>query len=253
MKKYIVIPARFASTRFPAKPLFQIKGHSLLSWVLLRVKKLSPEYTILVATDHMDIFSEAQKMNILAIMTDSDLASGTDRIAQALERSQFKLEDNDLVFNIQGDEPLIETKWIENMTQIMTTQSEKNEKPPQMSTLAHSIQSKEELENLNSVKVILNQKNEAIYFSRFAIPHSRSEKMGIVALKHIGVYGYTYQFLKKFCFSPVSLLEQAESLEQLRALDMGAKITVLQVEKGTQGVDVPEDVIKIEKLLNWNE
>lgn len=243
MRKVIVIPARFASTRFPGKPLFQINGRSLLAWVIHRVQALQGEFEILVATDHKGIFSEAQSLGVKTVMTDSDLQSGTDRIAQAVERSQMNLSADDLVINVQGDEPLIQIEWLRQLASVMQVQN------CNMATLAHPITSQEELENKNAVKVVVNKLQQAIYFSRFAIPHSRSEQMGILAKKHIGVYAYRYSFLKLFCQTPVSTLELAESLEQLRALDLGERILVLSVPHGIQGVDVPEDVDKIKHLL----
>lgn len=250
MKKYIVIPARYASTRFPGKPLFEIKGHTLLAWVLHRLQPLKNEYQILVATDHAGIFAEAEKMKVAAVMTDSNLQSGTDRIAQALQKSGFILNDEDLVFNVQGDEPLIKVEWIRQLTEVMSVKSSGRQLPV-MGTLAHPIHELKELENKNAVKVIVNKMNEAIYFSRFAIPHSRSQEQGIIPLKHIGVYAYRYSFLKEFCSTPPSSIELAESLEQLRALDLGQKIQVLQVQQGIQGVDAPEDVSKVEPHLQW--
>lgn len=251
MKKYIVIPARYASTRFPGKPLFEIKGHTLLAWVLNRLQDLKNEFQILVATDHADIFAEAEKMQVAAVMTDSNLQSGTDRIAQALQKSDFILKDEDLVLNVQGDEPLVQVEWIRQLAELMSVKFTGRDLPV-MGTLAHPLHDQKELENKNSVKVIVNKMNEAIYFSRFAIPHSRSQDQGIIALKHIGVYAYRYSFLKEFCKTPPSSIELAESLEQLRALDLGQRIQVLQVEQGIQGVDVPEDVSKVEPYLKWS-
>lgn len=244
MKTWVVIPARFGSTRFPGKPLVKVAGVPLLQHVVQKVRKAKNVDEVLVATDHPEIEALCKSLNVSVVQTDSGLTSGTDRIYQALTRSGAKIQPDDLVINVQGDEPLIPEAWVEGLAEAF----KKNSKL-QMGTLAHPL-TWEELENLNSVKVICDDNQLALYFSRYPIPHSR-EKKGErpVSMKHIGVYGYRYSVLKKFCETAPSPLEISESLEQLRALQMGVRIYVMKVAGAIQGVDVPEDVQKVETIL----
>lgn len=241
MKTWVVIPARYASTRFPGKPLAMILGLPLLQRVVERAREIRGLAGIMVATDDQRIFDLAKSLDgVQVAMTDVSHNTGTDRILQAIENT-----DCDLVINLQGDEPLINPKWIENLIQLFEKQADLN-----MATLAHPIR-EEELNSLNAVKVILNQNQEAIYFSRFAIPFSRSPYAASQKLvyKHIGIYAFRKSFLKKFCSIPQSELEKAESLEQLRAVEKGERIKVLLVEGASVGVDVPEDVQRVEALI----
>lgn len=243
MNFWAVVPSRYGSTRFPGKPLALIAGVSLLQRVVEQIRQASGLKKILVATDNSEIQKLCEKINVDSVMTDSELVSGTDRIYQAVLRTNQKLNSDDVVINIQGDEPLIPPQWIEKMISLFQTDSK-----IQILTLAHPI-SLEELENPNSVKVVLNNQNQALYFSRFPIPHSREKMAQPLSLKHVGIYGYKWSALEKFCQSPASQLEKAESLEQLRAMDIGIPIHVMKVEGSIQGVDSPEDVSKVEKIL----
>jgi 3-deoxy-manno-octulosonate cytidylyltransferase (CMP-KDO synthetase) len=174
------------------------------------------------------------------VMTDSACPTGTDRIFAATHNLNF-----DIILNIQGDEPLIDQNYIDPLAQALVQDSTLD-----MATLAHPLEAVD-VENKNAVKVITNQNSEAIYFSRFAIPYSRENfnAGSRAALKHIGLYAYTRSFLQKFCSTSPTELEKLESLEQLRALYLGARIKVIQVEKPTYGVDTPEDLRKLEALL----
>lgn len=243
MKFWAVIPSRFGSTRFPGKPLAMIAGMPLLQRVVEQVRKAADLKRIIVATDNPSIQSLCQKINVDVVMTDTELVSGTDRIYQAVQKSDQKLNPDDVVINIQGDEPLIPPRWIEKMIAEF-----QRERKIQILTLAHEITA-EELENPNSVKVVVNSESQALYFSRFPIPHSREKMKKPLSLKHVGIYGYRWSALEKFCKAPACDLEKAESLEQLRAMHLGIPIHVLQVEGSIQGVDVPEDVIKVENIL----
>ena len=243
MSVFVVIPARYGSTRFPGKPLYPILGVPLLERVLQQVKKIKKKATFLVATDDQRICELAKKSNIQGVMTDESLQSGTDRIYQALVKSGNQLNENDLVINVQGDEPLIPPQWIDILIQVLEEETSSD-----MATLAHPI-SWEELENQNSVKVVLDKNEKALYFSRYPIPHSRQKGQQPVSLKHIGIYAYRFKTLKNFCAQKPSPLELSESLEQLRAMEMGYSIRVIQVEGAIQGVDVPEDVKKVELIL----
>lgn len=241
MKTWVVIPARYASTRFPGKPLVNISGKPLLQRVVERAKSIRGLAGIMVATDDQRIFELARGFQgVQVAMTDVAHNTGTDRILQAIENVEC-----DLVINLQGDEPLINPKWIEDLIQIFNRQPHLN-----MATLAHPID-EVEFQSPNAVKVILNQNSEAIYFSRFAIPFSRAPftRDQKLVYKHVGIYAYRKSFLKSFCASPQGGLEKAESLEQLRAVEKGERIKVLLVEGASIGVDVPEDVARVETLI----
>jgi 3-deoxy-manno-octulosonate cytidylyltransferase (CMP-KDO synthetase) len=245
MKFIGVIPARYASTRFPAKPLALLHGKPMIQWVIEGARKSKLLNDVIVATDHDKIRKAAEAVGAKVVMTDSNLPSGTDRIFAATKDLNF-----DVVINIQGDEPLVSGELIDNLAKLFERDTK-----PDMATLAHPI-SLEELESQNAVKVVLNQQDEALYFSRYAIPYSRVSGAKAAqlsgCLKHIGMYAYTKTFLKEFCEAPPAEIETAESLEQLRALYLGAKIKVLKVKEASLGVDTPEDLAKIEKLLKGN-
>lgn len=241
MKVIGVIPARYGSTRFPGKPLALVAGKPLLQWVIEGSEKSTLIDKIIVAADDEKILKLAEDCGIDGVMTDSDLPSGTDRIWAALKDEQF-----DIAVNIQGDEPLITGAILDTLVQSMIDNPNS-----EMATLGHPFKTLKDMENPNAVKIILNQNNEAIYFSRFAIPYSRNKEFSqSVSLQHVGLYGYRRAFLKKFCETPAHPIEIGEGLEQLRALYLGAKIQVSSVEYETRGVDSPEDVLIVEgKLL----
>ncbi|MES3036541.1 MAG: 3-deoxy-manno-octulosonate cytidylyltransferase [Bdellovibrionota bacterium] len=236
-----MIPARYGSTRFPGKPLVSLAGKPLIQWVIEGARTSQKLTEIIVATDHDGIAKAARDVGCRAVMTDSNLPSGSDRIYQAI-----KDLDCDVVINIQGDEPLINKSWIDPVVDVFT-------KDPKalMATMAHPL-SEEDFNSPNSVKVILDENSDAIYFSRFQIPFSKEKPSSFPTtdvLKHVGIYGYRKSFLKDFCSHKVTHLERAESLEQLRALAMGAKIRVVPTTHATMGVDTPEDLIKVEKII----
>ncbi|WP_413558461.1 3-deoxy-manno-octulosonate cytidylyltransferase [Bdellovibrio sp. HCB209] len=243
MKIVGVIPARFASTRFPGKPLAMLQGRPMIQWTIEGAKKSKLLSDVIVATDDNLIKEAAEAVGVKVVMTDSSLPSGSDRIHAAI-----KNVDCDVVVNIQGDEPLVTGELIDRLAQVFV-----DEPKMDMATLAHPI-SEEELQNPNSVKVVLNVKDEALYFSRFAMPYSRvkASELGDYSgcFKHIGMYAYSKKFLKEFCEAPQALIEKAESLEQLRALYLGAKIKVVKVKEASIGVDTPEDLEKLEKVLS---
>ena len=240
MNVYGVIPARFASTRFPGKPLKMINGQPLLSWVIQASKKSQKIQKIVVATDDRRIADLAVKEGVEVAMTDSDLATGTDRVWKAIEHKNLEV-----VINIQGDEPLIQSSLLDSLVGCF-----ENDSGLQMATLGRKLDA-EALESPNTAKIILNKNDEAIYFSRFAIPYSRDKSDTSLsgALKHIGLYAYRKNFLESFCQQPPVAIELAEGLEQLRALYLGAKIKVLRVDSESWGVDTPDDVQKIEKIM----
>lgn len=244
MKIVGIIPARFASTRFPGKPLRLLNGKPLIQWVTEVAARCSSLTDFYVATDHEGIADLCKKINVKFVMTSSEAATGTDRVFEAGQVLKKNGVQFDAVINIQGDEPLLPVEYIDLLAQAFV-----KEPNLQMATLAHPL-SEEDVENKNAVKVLIDQIGYAIYFSRFPIPFSREKYVPTPSVqKHVGLYGFSLDFLNRFCQQPQSLIEKSESLEQLRALDMGVKIKVMSVEKPTHGVDTPEDLEKIEKLL----
>jgi len=239
-----LIPARYASTRFPGKPLHLIAGKPLLQHVVERCQLAKSLSNVIVATDDARIRDVAQKFCRVE-MTRPDHRSGSDRIAEVAARCAC-----DAVVNIQGDEPLIDPAAIDAVAAALA----QNE----MSTAATSIRNPAEYDNPNVVKVVVNSARRALYFSRRTIPYlrdaaSRSSAEQLAAfpfLKHLGVYGYRRETLLRLVRFPVSPLEAAEKLEQLRALENGMQIAVVPVEHDSVGVDTPEDVARVEALLS---
>jgi len=237
-----IIPARFASTRFPGKPLALIAGKPLLQRVVEQCEKAKSLSEIIVATDDTRILEVAQNFCRVE-MTLPNHPSGSDRIAEVAERISC-----DAVVNIQGDEPLIDPAVIDMVANALA----QNE----MSTAATRVKNPAELDNPNVVKVVVNAAGRALYFSRRTIPYLReaasgsSEQLAAFAfLKHLGIYGYRRETLLRLVKFPVSPLENAEKLEQLRALENGIQIAVVKVDYDSIGVDAPEDVARVEKLL----
>lgn len=243
MKIVGVIPARFGSSRFPGKPLVNLKGRPLIQWTIEGAKKSKLLSEVIVATDDERIKAAAEAVGVKVVMTESELPTGSDRIHAAIKNVSC-----DVVVNIQGDEPLVTGELIDRLAQVFL-----DEPSMDMATLAHPI-SEEELLSPNAVKVVMNHKDEALYFSRYAIPYSRHKASEMASyegcLKHIGMYAYSKNFLKQFCEAPPAFIEKAESLEQLRALYLGAKIKVIRVKEASIGVDTPEDLAKLEILLS---
>lgn len=240
MKAIGVIPARYASTRFPGKPLKTIAGKPLLQWTIegARESKLLEE--IWVATDHPEIEKLVKSLGVKCVMTESDLPTGSDRVYAAIKDA-----DVDVVVNIQGDEPLITGPLLDQLAEPMLS-----DQLLEMATLGRDFKPGD-LESKTTAKIVLNAKGEALYFSRFPIPYSRVDapNKGAIGLKHIGLYAFRKSFLSRFCAQSPTPLELAEGLEQLRALYLGARIKVVKVDHESWGVDTPEDVAKVESLL----
>lgn len=236
-----VIPSRFGASRFPGKPLAKINDKEMILHVLAGAKSSKLMSELFVATDDERIAQVVKDHGGQVLMTPADCPTGSDRIWAAVKDKNF-----DIVVNIQGDEPLVTGELIDSLVEPLL-----KDRGVEMGTLAHPL-SREELVSENSVKVIVNQHSQAIYFSRFAIPYSRESvaaSSDYVSLKHIGLYAYRKDFLKKYCAQEPVALEKAEALEQLRALYMGAKIHVVKTDYRSWGVDVPEDIKKIESLM----
>src|SRR6478609_9185026 len=238
-----IIPARYASTRFPAKALAPIAGKPLVQHVVEQCKKASSLAEVVVATDDEHIASVCRKFCVVE-MTRPEHPSGTDRIAEAAARRQC-----DAVVNIQGDEPLIDPRVIDRVAELL--------RDNEMSTAAAPLKKVEEYDNPNVNKVVVSAAGRALYFSRRTIPYVRDAATGSIAeqlaafpfLKHLGIYGYRRETLLRLVQYPASPLELAEKLEQLRALENGISISVVRVDNDSVGVDVPGDVQKVERLL----
>lgn len=240
MKILGIIPARYASTRFPGKPLVQIKGKSMIQRVYEQACKAKSLADVIVATDDERIATEVKQFGGKFILTGSDHLSGTDRCAEVATN----VTGYDAIINIQGDEPYIDPEQIDLLASCF------NEKDVQLATLIKKINTENELFNVNIPKVIINTKGEAIYFSRQTIPYIRSEEKenwlkANQFYKHIGIYGYTYRALLEITKLPLSSLELAESLEQLRWIENGYRIKTKVTEIETIAIDIPEDLIKI--------
>ena len=235
-----VIPVRYGAQRFPGKPLAPILSKPMVQWVVEGVSQSQKINSIVVATDDERIAKAVEPLGVDIVMTDSDLPSGSDRVWQAV-----KDRDEELVLNIQGDEPLIHGELLDQMVTGMMADGDW-----EMATLGRSMD-KESLESMNTAKIVVNRDDQAIYFSRYPIPYSRNNADGDFShcLKHIGIYGYKKRFLAKFCDHPPTSIELAEGLEQLRALYLGGRIKVIKVDFESWSVEVPEDIAKVEEKL----
>lgn len=247
----VVIPARYGSTRLPGKPLLDIAGKPMIAHVCERALEAEAE-EIVVATDDDRIYQAVTALGTRAVMTRTDHQSGTERIAEVARLCGW--QDDDIIVNLQGDEPLIPPDYIREAAAALASQTQAG-----IATLAAAIIDPEEVFNPNAVKVVLNKAGYALYFSRAPIPWERdrftrggagvpSGKM--TYLRHIGMYAYTVDFLNRYCRWEASALESVESLEQLRIQWHGEAILVKTVAKTPEaGVDTPEDLIRVEQAL----
>ncbi|NVM62865.1 3-deoxy-manno-octulosonate cytidylyltransferase (CMP-KDO synthetase) [Mucilaginibacter sp. SG538B] len=240
MKILGIIPARYASSRFPGKPLVDIGGKTMIQRVYEQAKKCRSLSEVVVATDDDRIFNHVNGFGGVAVMTGANHQSGTDRCAEVARLHP----GYDVIINIQGDEPFIDPEQITKLTACF------NDPETQLATLIKRILTEQELHNTNAPKVVINKLSEAIYFSRATLPHIRGQEPENwlefhTFFKHIGIYGYRADILQEVTKLPVSPLEKAESLEQLRWIDNGYRIKVAETELETHAVDVPEDLEKL--------
>ncbi len=242
MKCAAIIPARFASTRFPGKPLALINGKPMIQWVYENTSRCDLVDLTIVATDNEEILNAVKGFGGEAVLTASGHETGTDRIAEAA-----KDIDAELIINVQGDEPVLPPAVIADAVLPLLNDS----KIP-MGTLKTEIVKKEEITDTNIVKVITDINNFALYFSRSAIPFDRDKNNRVDFYRHIGLYVYRKDFLFEIPKMEHSLLEKSEKLEQLRVLENGYKIKVMETEYRPVGVDVPDDILRVEKLMNGN-
>jgi len=245
MKVIGVIPSRWGSTRFPGKSLYPVLGKPLVEWVVEAVQRSTELDELMVATDDPRI-ADALEGRVKVVMTRADHPSGTDRVAEAA-----CAEDGDIVVNIQGDEPLIDPGLIDRLVLRM-----KEDAGWAMGTAATPLKSMDDLMAPSVVKVVLAEDGAALYFSRLPIPCRRDGMADIASglyLRHLGIYAYRGDFLNRLVKEPPCLLEQTESLEQLRALYIGGRIAVIKTDDEGIGVDRLEDVSRVEKILKIME
>eukprot|EP00514_Thraustochytrium_sp_LLF1b_P006641 CAMPEP_0184532920 /NCGR_PEP_ID=MMETSP0198_2-20121128/14444_1 /TAXON_ID=1112570 /ORGANISM="Thraustochytrium sp., Strain LLF1b" /LENGTH=245 /DNA_ID=CAMNT_0026925589 /DNA_START=237 /DNA_END=974 /DNA_ORIENTATION=+ len=241
MRVVAIIPARWGSTRFPGKPLALLQGRPMITHTLRRVQLVPGLDKVIVATDDVRIAREVEAAGGEAVMTPSSCVSGTDRVLAAC--NDLALSDNDVVVNVQGDEPHVDPLHVELLTSGFLAQSVSD-----MGTLAVEEPRSEKLENSNLVKVVTDTHGSALYFSRLVIPYAQQKCEPDTVLRHIGLYAFRFGFLKTFAALPWSRLEHLEGLEQLRALEAGHKIRVFNVQGPVfPGIDTPEQLAEAER------
>ncbi len=244
----VVIPARYASTRLPAKPLLDLGGKPMVARVAERALASGAD-EVWVATDHAEVYAAVEKSGLSVLMTRADHPSGTDRLAEVVGLRAW--DDETVVVNVQGDEPLIDPQLIANTVRQLVSSG------ADIATLAHPITSAEDFFNPNVVKLVCKADGDALYFSRAPIPYARDHfsrdsgkeflPSGFPACRHIGLYAYRARFLRAYAGLPPSPIETFEALEQLRALWHGFRISVLMAgHLPMPGVDTPEDAARMQ-------
>lgn len=236
-----IIPARWGSTRFPGKSLHLIAGKPLIQHVWERTRKASAIETVIVATDDMRIAEAAFAFGAEVSLTSPKHRSGTDRIAEVAKKLPAAITH---VINVQGDEPVVDPALINRLAKTLAA-----DPAIPMITAANPFGPDEDVANPNAVKVVLDHASNALYFSRSPIPYPRDEGAPVQYYRHQGIYGYSRKFLLQFIRWKPSSLEKIEQLEQLRALENGARIRVLITKKASVGVDTPDDVKFVTAIL----
>jgi len=240
MKASVIIPARYGSSRFPGKPLAKIKNKEMIIHVAERASMAKEISEVLVATDSDKIADVVNHHGFKAVMTSTSHHSGTDRVAEASSET-----DSQIIVNLQGDEPLIDPAIID-----ISVREMKQSDDASVCTFKKAITEKNEIEDINVVKVVTDKNDFALYFSRFPIPYiKKTVREDILLYKHIGIYTFKKDFLPVFSSLSPSPLEISESLEQLRILENGFKIKVLETKYNPLSVDTPEDLISIERFI----
>ncbi|MCF8062549.1 MAG: 3-deoxy-manno-octulosonate cytidylyltransferase [Deltaproteobacteria bacterium] len=242
MRIVAIIPSRYGSSRFPGKPLASIAGRPMIEHVYRRVSLCEEISDVFTATDDQRILACVEGFGGKAVMTRKTHASGTDRLAESA--GLLDLEDGDLVVNVQGDQPLVDPAVLAEMVEPLV-----HDESLSMSTLMVRIHDPGELSNPNHVKVVCDARGFALYFSRLPIPFHRDAATDGVHYKHLGLYAYRTAFLRAFTGLPEGRLERAEKLEQLRALEHGHRIRVVETVHDSPEVDTPEDLARIESMM----
>jgi 3-deoxy-manno-octulosonate cytidylyltransferase (CMP-KDO synthetase) len=236
----VIIPARWASTRFPGKPLVPLRGKPLVQHVWERAGRTKRVGRIIIATDDMRIAEAAFDFGAEVALTSPKHPTGTDRLAEVAK----KLKSASIILNVQGDEPDIAPSTIDRLAEALQDDPKLG-----MVTAANPLTDPADVQDPNVVKVVIDLAGRALYFSRSVIPHDRDGRGGVRYLRHQGIYGYRRKVLLGFVKWKPTPLEQAEKLEQLRALEHGIAIGVIVVRRGSVGVDVPADLAKAERAL----
>lgn len=241
MKINIIIPARFGSTRLQGKPLYKIKGREMIKWVVEGIKPPNSDYRVIVATDDKRIIEALTQYDYCTpLISDIPFKNGTERVYWASRQT----EKADIIINLQGDEPLITFDIIEHLAKT-TIESSSG-----FATLCTSIDDPLEIDDPNTVKMVLSADSYALYFSRSPIPYNRDNQAGIVYKKHIGIYGFTHRALELFNSWEETVLEKTEKLEQLRILYNGHAIKAGNIDSRLISVDTEEDAKRVENYLN---
>ena len=249
MKKIVVIPARLNSSRLPNKVLLELKGKTVVQRVYEQCKKATNIDEVYIATDSVEVKKSCETFTSNIIMTKDTHESGTDRIAESVENIEC-----DVVINVQGDEPFIDPNLIDELANSFENSD------TQMASAMHKIRYVDELKNHNVVKVTVDKNSEALYFSRSIIPHHRDDWESLLChhetipeplrfFRHLGIYGYTKEFLVEYSKMEPTYLERLEKLEQLRVLENGYKIKMIETEYNSIGIDTQEDYKKALELL----
>ncbi len=239
----IVMPARYDSTRFPGKALALISGRPLIEWVYRAAHRVQGVERVIVATDSNRIADVVKEFGGNVVLTSPHHRTGTDRVAEAARSL-----DNEIIVNLQGDEPVFPDGLIEEMVTLLSDSPQTG-----IVTACHPIQRREDLDNPNHVKVVVDSSGKALYFSRSPIPYAAGDKNGAAetaaAYRHIGIYVFRRSSLLEFASLPPTPLEKSEGLEQLRALENGMDVRLVISSKSTLGVDTPTDIKIVEKAL----
>lgn len=241
MKIIAVIPARYASTRFPAKLMQDLGGKTVITRTYEAAVNTGLFHDVFVVTDSILIYDEIISNGGKAIMSTKEHESGSDRIAEAIENIEV-----DIVVNVQGDEPFINKEPLSKVVEVFRNDFENK---IDLASLMVEIQDKEAIENPNNVKVVVDQNNFALYFSRSVIPYPREINVGVRYMKHLGIYAFRKQALLDFYHLPMKSLEASEKLEQLRYLEFGKRIKMVETTHVGIGIDTLEDLEKARKLL----
>ena len=242
MQVVVIIPSRYGSSRFDGKPLADICGKPMIQWVYERASQADCVNAVHVATDDERIREAVEEFGGRFIMTSSQCRSGSDRVADAAERIGMGLDD--VVVNIQGDQPLVDPRCLDALVQPLLVDA-----TVQMSTLAFAIVEPREISDPKDVKVVFDASGDALYFSRAAIPHGRDGSEEYDTYKHLGVYAYSRKFLECFRNLPPGRLEEIEKLEQLRAMEHGHRIRVVVTPYDSPEVDLPVDIRRIREKM----
>ena len=248
MRTFGIIPSRFGSSRFPGKPLKLLAGKPLVAWVVEAVRRAKTLDDVFVATDDERIVAAVERCGGKAVMTPSELPSGTDRVACAARvflGGEFA--DDDILVNIQGDEPLVDPALVDALAGRLRDDARWD-----MATAVTPVRSLADFGAKTVVKVVLDRDDGALYFSRAPIPCDRDHEPDLASglfVRHLGIYAYRGAFLRRYVAEPPCALERTEKLEQLRALWMGARIAVVRADDEGVGVDTPEDAARVERLL----